>query len=111
MLPRPPRAAIFDMDGTIFDTERVYARAWIEAGQALGYAIDPAFPVLSAGLPWSTARSLIIDDHGAEIGGALIEAWMAQFDLLVEDELVLKPGLLALLARLEALAIPCAIAT
>lgn len=31
---------IFDMDGLMFDTERVYYRAWQEAAKAYGYTID-----------------------------------------------------------------------
>ena len=32
------KAVIFDMDGTLFDTERVYSRAWYATGEALGIA-------------------------------------------------------------------------
>ena len=38
------RGYIFDQDGLLFDTEIVYQRAWIEAGQRLGITIDPALP-------------------------------------------------------------------
>ena len=38
------RGYIFDQDGLLFDTEIVYQRAWIEAGQRLGFTIDPALP-------------------------------------------------------------------
>lgn len=31
---------IFDMDGLMFDTERIYYKAWQEAAKAYGYAID-----------------------------------------------------------------------
>lgn len=33
------KTIIFDIDGTLLDTERIYMRAWQEAGAAFGYAI------------------------------------------------------------------------
>lgn len=33
------RAIIFDVDGTLLDTERIYMRSWQEAGASFGYAI------------------------------------------------------------------------
>jgi len=33
------KAVIFDVDGTLLDTERIYMRAWKEAGRELGYDV------------------------------------------------------------------------
>lgn len=33
------RAIIFDVDGTLLDTEKVYMDAWVRAGAALGYTV------------------------------------------------------------------------
>ena len=33
------KAIIFDVDGTLLDTERIYMRAWLEAGALFGYMI------------------------------------------------------------------------
>jgi beta-phosphoglucomutase-like phosphatase (HAD superfamily) len=37
-----PRAVVFDMDGTLLDTETVALRAWVEAAAAAGVAFDEA---------------------------------------------------------------------
>ena len=34
------KAVLFDMDGTIFDTERIYYRAWVDAAAAIGFVGD-----------------------------------------------------------------------
>ncbi len=33
------KAILFDVDGTLLDTEKVYMRAWVKAGAAFGYTI------------------------------------------------------------------------
>ena len=35
------KAAIFDMDGTMLDTEKIYMRFWIEAARFYGYDMKP----------------------------------------------------------------------
>lgn len=37
MMKKPVRGVLFDMDGVILDTEKLYCRFWREAAQALGY--------------------------------------------------------------------------
>lgn len=34
------KAVLFDMDGTLFDTERIYYRAWVGAAEAIGFTGD-----------------------------------------------------------------------
>ena len=33
------KAIIFDVDGTLLDTEKIYMRAWREAGALFGYTV------------------------------------------------------------------------
>lgn len=33
------KAVIFDVDGTLLDTEKLYMQAWVEAGAAFGYTV------------------------------------------------------------------------
>ncbi|MGN0255820.1 MAG: HAD family hydrolase [Chordicoccus sp.] len=37
------RAVLFDLDGTLIDSERLYHRFWMEAAHALGFPMDDAF--------------------------------------------------------------------
>ena len=34
------RAVLFDMDGTVFDTEKIYYRSWVRAAEAVGFKGD-----------------------------------------------------------------------
>ena len=62
------RGTIFDMDGTIFDTERFYLKAWIETADLFGVERHPTLGlamgrrVLSVGLASETVRVWLTTD-------------------------------------------------
>ena len=43
------KAAIFDMDGTLLDTEKFYAEGWLEVAKRFGQAPDPMLPAAMSG--------------------------------------------------------------
>ena len=44
-------AALFDLDGVLFNTEPLHRRAWIETMRGFGEAIDDAFLMPWTGIP------------------------------------------------------------
>ena len=46
----PVRLVIFDMDGLMFDTERIAVEAWRSAGERFGYPDPPALVIETIGL-------------------------------------------------------------
>lgn len=103
---------LFDMDGVVIDTEKLYTRFWMEAARELGHpmTLEQALQMRSLGqgpsqekldsffgpgvLEYDVLRSRRIE---------LMDAFIAVYG--VEE----KPGIRALLARLKEQNIPCAI--
>jgi HAD superfamily hydrolase (TIGR01509 family) len=111
-LPRPPSAVVFDMDGLLFDTERLYERAAIAAAAELGYELDSAFHRTTVGSSWEVIRGLLLDRYGGTFAAEDLRATARRiFGELLETEPLLKPGVLELLDLLDRLGLPRAIAT
>jgi HAD superfamily hydrolase (TIGR01509 family) len=111
-LPRPPSAVVFDMDGLLFDTERLYEEAAIAAAAELGYELDSAFHRSTVGSSWPVIRGLLLERYGETFAAEeLREVARRIFGELVERRRLLKPGVLELLDLLDRLGLPRAIAT
>jgi len=111
-LPRPPAAVIFDMDGVLFDTERLYERSALAAAAEHGIGMTSAFFRSTIGSPWPAIRTLLLEQYGQDAPVDELRATSSRlFRELIETQMLLKPGVLELIDLLERLGLPAAIAT
>jgi HAD superfamily hydrolase (TIGR01509 family) len=106
------QGAIFDMDGLMFDTERIWGECWGPALAAFGAKEKPGLAAESRGTTGNAQIAIIHKYYGQEMDGAallekLTELAAARFARGVPK----KPGLDSLLAYLKAQGVPMAVAS
>ena len=107
------RAVVFDMDGLLLDTERLAMRGLHRAGADVGIDVPMDLCHLMIGVPVDACRALLVERFGAGVpADAFFEASSRQLEAQVEAGLLqLKPGVDALLERLDKAELPYAVAT
>jgi beta-phosphoglucomutase-like phosphatase (HAD superfamily) len=106
-------AAIFDMDGTLVDSERVILNAWIESSRELGVPLDPDQYSQVIGLNDEESNHLLIALLGSESTFLNVRS-LARSKLQAPAGKVvfpLKSGVLSLLEALSHRKVPCAVAS
>lgn len=108
-----PALALFDIDGTLFDSERVWAEALALAMEELGERQRPErLMALIYGMAWPDAWRTLRDAFPEALGGlsafALGQMMVKRFDaLFAARPPVIQPAI-DLLRRLRAAGVPCA---
>ena len=106
-------AVLFDMDGLMFDTERMYQKAWLQAGRQMGVPMEPEIVDRLRGRNREgcarVCREAFGEDFDFDAMRTACRALMARW--IEEDGLPVKPGLYELLAELERRGIPAVLAT
>ena len=103
---------VFDLDGTLLDTEPAYRRAFTAALAQFGKTIESADYAALIGLPSSARRQRLKQLFGAGFpASAFFDAYYRCRAVQLAGGIALKPGVLPLLALLDHASLPCAIAT
>ena len=103
---------IFDMDGVLFDTERLGAAGWKLAARQLNIPLDDAFISHFRGRNIPDSRAYYKARLGRDDYDAARAIRVAYADAIIEKEGVpVKPGVRALLEALKQRGIPAALAT
>lgn len=105
------KGAIFDMDGTLVDTERLYRLGWLYAAEAVGEIPHPDFPAAMCSVGGEIAERNVRKFYPNHSHSELKVHCIKRFLELLQTELELMPGVREILTYLKAQGYRIAIAT
>jgi HAD superfamily hydrolase (TIGR01509 family) len=110
--PGRPAAAVFDLDGLLFNTEELYQQVGSELLRRRGHEFGPDLLHAMMGRPGRVALQMMIDYHRLEdTVETLAEESAEIFPAILDLRLAFMPGVPELLDALENAGIPKAVAT
>ena len=104
-------AAIFDMDGLMFDTEPLWYKAWTPALARFGLTLDDTLALECRGMSGVLRDQVISRHYPGYDGHAISCALDEEAAKIIEHELTKKPGLDELLTWLAEQGVPCVVAS
>ena len=113
-MPNSLAAVLFDMDGTLVETEQHWGTALFGLARRLGGELSPAAREATVGTSMRTALGILYADLGLDRGGeweadaAEVEATVAE---LLATDVPWRPGARDLLTGVRAAALPTALVT
>jgi HAD superfamily hydrolase (TIGR01509 family) len=105
------KAAIFDMDGVLFDTERIYQQTWQELADERGIQLEEGFVRAISGTSGTRTNQVIEQYYHVEDGTALRAACRQRIKEKLEVYVPIKEGVPELLAEFKKRGMKIAIAS
>ena len=107
------KAVIFDVDGTLLDTERIYMKAWKEAAAEAGYVMPDSVLQKTRAVNTKDAARIFEEEIGNGFSYQAVRPIRVRIaeEIIRRESPILKPGVLELLAFLEEKGIRLAVAS
>src|SRR5688572_28631662 len=110
--PQPLKAIVFDLDGTLLNTEELYWDVGSTILARRGHHVTRELLDQMMGRPSRIALQIMIDWHALDATVAQLQEETREiFVTLLDTRLALMPGVMELLDAADAAALPCTIAT
>lgn len=86
------KGAIFDMDGVLFDTERLYQETWKELAEERGIRLDDEFAMAVSGTNGGYMKRVIEQYYQVPDGSVIVEECMKRMEEKLEEHVPVKKG-------------------